>query len=110
MVIRAETVEAAAGGPGAVGDALDARFVLDGTLRADGDELRITARLTDAEGKRVIWSNRWARPIEDLFALQDEIVGQIGGSLDGTRTSALARTVREGAKGRPTSSLEACEL
>ena len=110
VVIPAETVEASAGEAGTAGQALGVRFVLDGTLQAQGDELRVTARLTDTVAGEVVWSDRWARPAEDLFAVQDEIVSGIGGSLDGTWTGALAKAVREGADGRPASSLEAYEL
>ncbi|EYD74841.1 adenylate/guanylate cyclase [Rubellimicrobium mesophilum DSM 19309] len=111
VAIPADTIEATAGSePEAVAKALDVRFVLDGTLQADGDELRVTARLTDAEDNKVVWSDRWVRPATDLFAVQDEIVARIGSALDGTWTGALARAVREGAKGRPTESLDAYEL
>jgi tetratricopeptide (TPR) repeat protein len=84
--------------------------VLDGTLQAGASELRVTARLTDAESGAVVWSDRWARPAEDVFAVQDEIVDRIGGTLDGTWTGKLARVVRAGAEDRPVRSLEAYEL
>ena len=110
VVIPAETAEATVGDPLTAAQVLSARFVLDGTLQADGEELRVTARLTDANDGAVVWSDRWTRPAEDVFAVQDEIVGRIGGTLDGIWTGMLARVVRAGAEERPARSLEAYEL
>ena len=110
VVIPAETAEAAAGEPMAAAEALGARFVLDGTLQAEGEELRVTARLTDAEEGAVVWSARWARPVEDVFAVQDEIVERIGRTGQGTPKHAIAQTVLAGAGGRPLRSLDAYEL
>jgi Flp pilus assembly protein TadD len=90
--------------------ALGARFVLDGTLQAEGEELRVTARLTDAKEGTVVWSHRWARPVEDVFAVQDEIVGRIGRAGQGTPKDVIAQTVLAGAEGRPLRSLDAYEL
>ena len=110
VVIPAETAEGAAGEPMAAAEALSARFVLDGTLQAEGEELRVTARLTDAEEGAVVWSDRWARPVEDVFAVQDEIVERIGRAGRGTPKDVVAQTVLAGAGGRPLRSLDAYEL
>jgi len=94
----------------AAGEALGVRFVLDGTLQAEGEELRVTARLTDAKEGAVVWSARWARPVEDVFAVQDEIVERVGRAGQGTPKHAIAQTVLAGAEGRPLRSLDAYEL
>jgi len=89
---------------------LGTRFLLDRTIQFQRDEVRVTARLIDTRPDAVVWSHRWARPAENIFAVQEEIVSRIGGSLDGTWTGMLARAARTGAEGRLTSSLEAYEL
>jgi TolB-like protein len=110
VVIPAETTDTAQGEPGAVADALGVRFVMDGTIQGDGDEMRVTARLTDFEAGTVIWSARWTRPTEDVFAVQDEIVQRIGGSVDAALPEAIARAVRAGTEGRSFGSLHAYEV
>ena len=51
-------------------------FLLDGTVRGDGAQLRVSLRLLDlGAGGEVIWSARFDRPLERLLALQDEIAG-----------------------------------
>ncbi len=51
-------------------------FLLDGTVRGDGTQLRVSLRLLDlGAGGEVIWSSRFDRPLEHLLALQDEIAG-----------------------------------
>ena len=51
-------------------------FLLDGTVRGDGAQLRVALRLLDlGAGGEVIWSVRFDRPLERLLVLQDEIAG-----------------------------------
>lgn len=52
---------------------LDVRYVLQGSLRRDGDRLRITASLTDADSGLVQWSRTFETPFRDIFSVQDEI-------------------------------------
>jgi TolB-like protein/DNA-binding winged helix-turn-helix (wHTH) protein len=53
------------------------RYVLEGSvLRADG-QVRITAQLIDATTGYHLWSERYDRPLQDIFAVQDEIVQKI---------------------------------
>jgi DNA-binding winged helix-turn-helix (wHTH) protein/TolB-like protein len=51
-----------------------ARFVVTGGVQRDGDMLRITVHLTDPVTRQLLWSGRFQRPFDDLFAVQDEIV------------------------------------
>jgi adenylate cyclase len=56
---------------------LGVHYVLEGSVRKAGDQLRITAQLVDATSGAGIWSERYDRPLRDIFSLQDEIVRRI---------------------------------
>ena len=56
-----------------LGALLGVAVVLEGTIRQSGPLLRITARLTDVRDGRHLWSQRYDRNVEDVFAVQDEI-------------------------------------
>jgi len=51
--------------------------VLEGSVRKAGDQVRVTAQLIDAVKDNHLWSERYDRPLQDLFALQDELVRKI---------------------------------
>jgi TolB-like protein len=53
------------------------RYVLEGSVRKAGEELRITARLSDAASGRQLWAERYDRAAKDTFSLGDEILGHI---------------------------------
>ena len=93
-----------------VGWTLGVRFVLSGTIQAEGGVLRVSARLTDAAVGRIVWSERWERPEAELFAVQDEILGRIDAALGNAWTGAVAGHARQAARLRPTDSLTAWEL
>lgn len=52
---------------------LGVRHLLEGSLRSDGHTLRVSAELTDASNGTSLWSQRFERPLVDLFSMQDEI-------------------------------------
>jgi len=52
---------------------LGVRYVLEGSVRKAGDQVRVTAQLVDATKDQHLWSERYDRPLTELFALQDEI-------------------------------------
>jgi adenylate cyclase len=56
---------------------LGVRYVLEGSIQKAGNQVRITAQLIDATQDRHLWSERYDRPLTDIFALQDEIRQQI---------------------------------
>jgi adenylate cyclase len=56
---------------------LGVRYVLEGSVQKAGDKIRITAQLIDATTGNHIWSERYDRKLEDLFALQDDITKKI---------------------------------
>jgi TolB-like protein/DNA-binding winged helix-turn-helix (wHTH) protein len=69
--------------PKRIGQELGARYVVEGAVRRMDDRLRISANLTDAETGNHIWSERFDRPVADFFAVQDEVVRTIVGTLVG---------------------------
>jgi adenylate cyclase len=60
-----------------VGREMGVRYVLEGSVLKSGDQLRISAQLIDATTGYHLWSERYDRPLKDIFALQDEIVQQL---------------------------------
>lgn len=60
-----------------VGRELGVRYVLEGSTRRAGDRVRLTAQLINTEDGSHIWAERYDRKIEDIFDIQDELVGTI---------------------------------
>ena len=69
-----------------VGTRLNVDTVLQGSLRKAGDQLRITAQLVKVADGYQMWSERFDRPMDDVFAVQDEIARAIAARLDVTLT------------------------
>jgi serine/threonine-protein kinase len=65
----------------AIGTQLNVGVVLDGTLRRAGKRLRITAQLINVADGFQVWSERYDREVEDVFALEDDIAGAIAAVL-----------------------------
>ena len=68
---------------------LGVQYVMEASVRKAAGQVRITAQLIDATADRHLWSERYDRPLTDIFALQDEIVQQI------VTTLKLQITLRE---------------
>jgi len=73
----------------AIGALLDVSEVLEGTVRRSGQDLRITAQLTSASDGSLVWSHRYDRRLDDVFAIQDEIARTIVDTLRATSFSDL---------------------
>jgi adenylate cyclase len=56
---------------------LGVRYVLEGSVRKAGNRVRITAQLIDATSGNHVWSERYDRSLEDIFAIQDDITLEI---------------------------------
>lgn len=95
-----------------IGARLGVRTVLEGSVRRAGERLRITAQLVDASDGHHLWSERYDRELEDVFAIQDEIAGTIaerlkpGGTDPGWGERSPAPSM---ARDRPTEDLDAYE-
>ena len=64
-----------------VGEQLNVRTVLEGSVRRAGNHLRITAQLVNAADGYHLWSERYDRELKDIFEIQDEIARSIAGKL-----------------------------
>src|SRR5262249_38263445 len=64
-----------------VGRQLQAAFVLEGSVRRASGSLRITARLAETGSGHSVWTERYDRRMEDIFAIQDEIARNIAREL-----------------------------
>ena len=76
------------------GRALNADYVVTGSIRRRGSKLRLSAQLTQTESGNQVWAERFDRGAEDVFAMADELVRIIVGTLVGRvrqAGSALAR-------------------
>ena len=73
----------------AIGALLEASEILEGSVRRAGDNLRITTQLTSAEDGRLMWSERYDRKLDDVFAIQDEIARTIVTTLRSTTFADL---------------------
>jgi TolB-like protein/DNA-binding CsgD family transcriptional regulator len=63
--------------PARLGRALDARYLLRGTIRHSGNRIRITGQLIQAADGNQIWADRHDGTIENLLDLQDEIAASV---------------------------------
>ena len=69
-----------------IGERLDVQTVLEGSVRKAGDRLRIAAQLVNVADGYQLWSERFDRTVNDVFAIQDEIARSITESLRVTLT------------------------
>jgi serine/threonine protein kinase/tetratricopeptide (TPR) repeat protein len=60
-----------------IGQKLNVKNVLEGSVQVVGDKLRITARLSNAEDGFQIWSEAYEKTLQDIFAIQDDIAQKI---------------------------------
>ncbi len=56
---------------------LGVRYVLEGSVRTAGRQIRITGQLIDAETGKHIWAEKYDRDLHDIFAVQDDITERV---------------------------------
>lgn len=78
----------------AIGNKLGARYLVEGSVQREGEKLRVTARLIDAENDSQVESLHFDRGLADIFNIQDEIADQIAGALEASVTGAVALHAR----------------
>ena len=72
------------------GRELNVRFAVEGSVRKAGNRVRITAQLVDTAGGNHLWADRYDRDLDDIFAVQDDVVQRT--------VTALARRVEDVAR------------
>ena len=60
-----------------VGREMGVRYVLEGSVRREGNRVRITVQLIDATTLKHLFSERYEREMKDIFAIQDEITMKV---------------------------------
>jgi TolB-like protein len=65
-----------------VGRELGVRYVLEGSVRKAGGQVRITAQLIEAETGTHLWADRFDGSLEDVFALQDRVAISVAGVIE----------------------------
>jgi TolB-like protein len=80
----------------AVGRELGVRYVLEGSVRRVGERLRTTAQLIEAETGAHLWAEKYDRPYDQMFAIQDELIASIAGALNAQLTAAEYARARRG--------------
>jgi serine/threonine-protein kinase len=89
-----------------IGRQLNVEAVLEGSVRKAGNRIRVTAQLINVADGYHLWSQRYDREMEDVFAIQDEISDAIVAALKVT----LAGKEKRQLSARPTDNIEAYNL
>src|SRR5688572_3281076 len=92
-----------------VGRELDVGAVLEGTVRRAGNRLRLTAQLTNASSRKLLWTDSYEQQVEDVFALQDSITRSIVEALK-VKLTGDAATASAGTASQGTRNIEAYDL
>ena len=77
-----------------VGRELGVRYLLQGSLRKDGNRVRIFAHMVEAETGGHLWTERFDRALDDIFELQDEIALNVVGAIEPSLRKAEAERVK----------------
>jgi tetratricopeptide (TPR) repeat protein len=78
-----------------VAEELGVRYVLEGSVRREGDQVRINAQLVDALDGRHLWAERYDGSASEVFALQDKVIRQIVAALAVNLTSAESAQIAD---------------
>ncbi|BCH26454.1 adenylate cyclase [Mesorhizobium sp. L-8-3] len=89
-----------------IGARLGAGYVVEGSARREGDQLRVVAQLIDTRSGAHLWSRSYDRRVEDVFAVQTDLTSEIVAHL----VSYVRESEAAEAADRPTESLQAYDL
>lgn len=84
-----------------VGRELAVPYVLEGSVRRDGNRVRVNAQLIDATSESPLWTDRYDRELTDVFALQDEVTQKIVAALAVKLTTEEADRLNRAARTNP---------
>jgi adenylate cyclase len=80
--------------------------ILEGSVRKAGERVRVHVQLIDAETDAHLWAERYDRQLDDIFAVESDIAGNIADTLQAKLTSAERRAIAS----HPTQNTEAHDL
>jgi TolB-like protein len=86
---------AAKGSPVEIGKALGVRYVLEGTVRKAGDEVRINVHLIDTDSGFQVWADDFTGRVKDVFSLQEQTALAIAQSLNLKLTPQEQRAIKK---------------
>jgi TolB-like protein/Tfp pilus assembly protein PilF len=82
---------------------LGVAYVLEGSVRREGNQVRVTGQLIKAATDETLWAKTYDRELKDIFSVQSDLAREIAGALDATLSPAEA----VGLAARPTKKMEA---
>jgi TolB-like protein/DNA-binding winged helix-turn-helix (wHTH) protein len=96
VIARSSSFKAAEASANAreTGKALNARYLVEGGVQREGEKLRVTARLIDAESGAQLQALHFDRALADVFNIQDEIADKVAGALEASLSNAAAVEAR----------------
>jgi TolB-like protein/class 3 adenylate cyclase len=89
-----------------VGRELGVRYVLEGSVRRAGGQVRITAQLIEAETSAHLWADRFDGSLQDVFELQDQVAASVAGVIEPALQAAEIRRLAQS----PTNDMTAYDL
>jgi TolB-like protein/class 3 adenylate cyclase len=89
-----------------IGRDLNVKYVLEGSIQPIDERIRVTAQLVEANTGSHVWSERYDRPVEDLFAVQNDVTQRIAATIAGSE-GAVAEAERNLIRRKPPANLTA---
>ena len=89
-----------------IANTLGVATVLEGTVRRDGNHVRISTELVDARNDNTIWADSYDRDLTNIFVIQSEIAQTVASKL----SAQLSPEERKDIEEKPTNNLEAYDL
>ncbi len=89
------------GATGDAGDQLTANYVVTGNMRKSESRIRVAARLSDARNGLALWAEQYDRPLQDIFAVQDEVTELIASTLAARIGMEIGRDAATGRRNAP---------
>lgn len=89
-----------------LGRALNARYLVGGSVRRMGPRVRVTVQLSDAQNGTQLWSEQYDDELSDIFAVQDRIARRVAGTL----ATNLQQIALQQALRKPTDNLDAYDM
>jgi adenylate cyclase len=89
-----------------IGRALNARYLVGGSVRRMGTRVRVTVQLSDAANGTQLWAEQYDDEMSDIFAVQERIARRVAGTL----ASSLQQIALQQSLRKPTDNLDAYDL